>query len=232
MVLADILDERGESLAKELGPAALYRHLDVTSEAEWRDAIDATLDHFGSLDVLVNNAAVLHLAAICDTELADFERVVRVNQIGTFLGVKCAAGAMQAAGGGSIVNISSIDGLRGQNGVVAYASSKWAVRGITKVAAVELGKFGIRVNAVCPEAGSAEMIAPYIPAGVDIEKLIARGQPLLATQRERSIADRMEDIAKLVLFLASDESASCTGADFPIEGGNTAGKITPGAPGA
>ncbi len=232
VALADILDDRGEALAKELGPAALYLHLDVASESDWRRAVDSVLDRFGSLDVLVNNAAVLHLSAITDTELADFERVVRVNQIGTFLGVKSVVEALKASGGGSIVNISSIDGLRGQNGVVAYASSKWAVRGITKVAAVELGKYGIRVNAVCPEAGSAEMIAPYVPEGIDIEKLAARGQPLLASQRERTIADRIEDIASLVTFLASDESLSCTGGDFPIEGGNTAGKITPGAPGA
>ena len=129
------------------------------------------------------------------------------------------------------MNISSVDGLRGQNGVVAYASTKWAVRGITKVAAVELGKFGIRVNAVCPEGGSAEMIAPYVPEGVDVEKLAAHALPLLASQKTRTIADRIDDIAKMVLFLASDESASCTAGDFPVESGNTSAKITRGAPG-
>ncbi len=231
VVLADILDDRGEALAKELGSAALYLHLDVGSEADWQRAVATVLDRFESLDVLVNNAAVLHLASISDTELGDFERVVRVNQIGTFLGVKSVASAMKAAGGGSIVNISSVDGLRGQNGVVAYASTKWAVRGITKVAAVELGKFGIRVNAVCPEGGSAEMIAPYVPEGVDVEKLAAHALPLLASQKTRTIADRIDDIAKMVLFLASDESASCTAGDFPVESGNTSAKITRGAPG-
>ncbi len=232
VVLADVLDGRGEAVAKDLGAAALYLHLDVTLEADWRRAVDATTDRFGSLDVLVNNAAVLHMAAIEDTELSDFERVVRVNQTGTFLGIKSVVEPMRRGGGGSIVNISSIDGLQGHNGLIAYGASKWAVRGITKVAAIELGKWGIRVNAVCPEAGSAEMIAPYVPEGVDIEALAAHGQRILAPQRHRSIRDKIGDVAKLVVFLASDASASCTGADFPIEGGNTAGKITRGAPGA
>jgi 3alpha(or 20beta)-hydroxysteroid dehydrogenase len=231
VALADILDEQGERVAKELGDAALYVHLDVTSEGDWTRAVQAAVDHFGGLDVLVNNAGVLHMAAIEDTELADFERVVRVNQTGTFLGMRAVVEPLRRAGRGSIVNISSIDGLLAHNGVVAYAASKWAVRGMTRVAALELGKYGIRVNAVCPEAGSPHMIAPYIPSGVDVEKIAARGQPYLATQRDRSIDDRVRDVARLVAFLASDESASCTGADFPIEGGNTAGRIIRGAPG-
>jgi NAD(P)-dependent dehydrogenase (short-subunit alcohol dehydrogenase family) len=134
----------------------------------------ATEQRHGALHVLVNNAAILHMAAIQDTTLADFERVVRVNQTGTFLGIRAVVPALTRAGGGSIVNISSVDGLGGKNGLVAYAASKWAVRGITKVAALELGRFGIRVNAVCPEAGSVEMIAPWVPAGVNLEKLMAR----------------------------------------------------------
>ena len=133
---------------------------------------------------------------------------------------------------GRIVNISSVDGLRGQNGLIAYASSKWAVRGMTRVAAIEFGRFGIRVNAVCPEAGSGEMIAPYIPEGVDVEKVVPLGQPRLSTQKERSLADLIGDVARMVLFLASDESASCTGADFPVDGGNTAGRRRGGMPGA
>ena len=147
VALADVIDDNGESAAKALGDAAVYLHLDVGSESDWQRAVESTVGHFGSLDVLVNNAGVLHMAAITDTELSDFERVIRVNQVGTFLGVKSVVAAMKRAGGGSIVNISSIDGLQGKNGLVAYSSSKWAVRGITKVAALELGKFGIRVNA-------------------------------------------------------------------------------------
>ncbi len=231
VALADVIDDSGESAAKALGDAAIYLHLDVGSESDWQRAVESTVGHFGSLDVLVNNAGVLHMAAITDTELSDFERVIRVNQVGTFLGVKSVVAAMKRAGGGSIVNISSIDGLQGKNGLVAYSSSKWAVRGITKVAALELGKFGIRVNAVCPEAGSGDMISPYIPDGIDVEQIAKHGQRLLVYQKERSIGDRIDDIARLVCFLASDESLSCTGGDFPIEGGNTAGRIVRGAPG-
>jgi 3alpha(or 20beta)-hydroxysteroid dehydrogenase len=155
-----------------------------------------------------------------------------VNQLGPFLGIRAVRGAMQSAGAGSIVNLSSVDGLRGQNGVVAYASTKWAVRGITRVAALELGRFGIRVNTVCPEAGSPHMVAPYMPPGIDAEQVLPHMQPALAYQRTRPLRELMEDVANVVLFLASDESRSCTGADFPCEGGNTAGRIVKGAPGA
>jgi 3alpha(or 20beta)-hydroxysteroid dehydrogenase len=232
VLMGDILDDRGESAAKALGERARYAHLDVTSEADWQRAVELAVASYGRLDVLVNNAGILHMSAIADTELADFERVVRINQVGTFLGIKSVIEPMKELGAGSIVNISSIDGRTAKNGLVAYASSKWAVRGITRVAALELGKFGIRVNCVCPEAGNTEMIAKYVPEGVDIEKLVAHTQPILSTQRNRPSQARMEDIAKLVVFLASDASASCTGGDFPIDGGNTAGSIVRGAPGA
>jgi len=232
VVLADLRDDDGERVAREIGASASYLHLDVTSQTDWERAAEATERRHGALHVLVNNAAVLHMAAIADTTLADFERVVRVNQTGTFLGIRAVIPALTRAGGGSIVNISSVDGLGGKNGLVAYAASKWAVRGITKVAALELGRFGIRVNAVCPEAGSIEMIAPYVPAGVDLERLMARSHPILPKQAGRAQRERIGDVAKMVLFLASDESASCTGGDFPVEGGNTAGKIVRGAPGA
>jgi len=232
VVIGDILDEPGQAVAASLGDAARYLHLDVTSEKDWHDAVDAACRHFGKLDVLVNNAGILHMAALVDTELSDFERVLRVNQIGPFLGIKAVVEPMKAAGRGSIVNVASIDGLTAHNGLVAYASSKWALRGITRVAALELGKFGIRVNAVCPEAGSTAMMAPYIPEGIDIEKVVAHSQPYLATQRERTNQQRIGDVAKMIAFLASDDSASCTGADFAVDGGDTAGKINRGAPGA
>jgi 3alpha(or 20beta)-hydroxysteroid dehydrogenase len=232
VLLADVRDEAGEAVAKALGPQAWYRRLDVTREGDWRLAVEDAENRFGALHALVNNAAVLHMAALEDTQLADFERVVRVNEVGTFLGMRAAVAPMRRAGGGSIVNISSVDGLAGKNGVVAYAASKWAVRGMTRVAAVELGRWGIRVNAVCPEAGNAEMIAPWVPPGVDVEKVLAHQQPLLAPQRRRSNRERIEDVARMVLFLASDESASCTGADFAVDGGNSAGRIVRGAPGS
>jgi 3alpha(or 20beta)-hydroxysteroid dehydrogenase len=226
-----VLAEPGAAVAGALGDAAVFQRLDVSDEADWARAVAETLRRFGRLDVLVNNAAVLHMAAIADTTPEDFLRVVRVNQLGTFLGVRAALEPMKAAGGGSIVNVASVDGLRGQNGVVAYASTKWAVRGITRVAALELGRFGIRVNAVCPEAGSAHMVQPYAPPGVDIAKVLPHMQPVLPYQRSRPLAELLADVANVVLFLASDESRSCTGSDFSCDGGNLAGRIVKGVAG-
>jgi 3alpha(or 20beta)-hydroxysteroid dehydrogenase len=230
VVVSDVLDERGEAVAAQIGEAALYQRLDVTSEADWARAVECAVDRFGSLDILVNNAAILLMKALPDTELAEFQRVVAVNQVGTFLGMKAAFEPMKRAGGGSIVNVSSIDGLRTQNGLVAYCASKWAVRGMTRVAALELGRYGIRVNAVCPEAGGPEMVAEFLPEGVDLEEVFAQQMPALAPQRQRSIADRVGDVARMILFLASDESASCTGADFVVDGANTAGVLRPFMP--
>jgi 3alpha(or 20beta)-hydroxysteroid dehydrogenase len=232
VVLADVLDDEGEKVAKQLGESALYQHLDVTSEADWQRAVEHALASFGSLDVLVNNAAVLHMAAIDETPLADFQRVINVNQVGPFLGIKWVTAPMRKAGRGSIVNVSSIDGLQGHNGCVAYCASKWAVRGITRVAALELGRFGIRVNCVCPAGGGPEMIRPFVPEGIDVELIASYDVRRLASQKGRSIDERLEDVAKMIVFLASDDAASCTGADFPVESGNTAGAITKGAPGA
>ena len=232
VVLADVLDGEGELVAKQLGEAALYLHLDVTSEPDWQRAVEHTLARFGSIDVLVNNAAVLHMAAIDETQLADFQRVVAVNQVGPFLGIKWVAPTMREARRGSIVNVSSIDGLQGHNGCVAYCASTWALRGITRVAALELGRFGIRVNCVCPAGGGPEMIRPYVPEGIDVELIASYDVRRLASQKGRSIDERVEDVARMIVFLASDDAASCTGADFPVESGNTAGAITKGAPGA
>ncbi|MDJ0867056.1 MAG: SDR family oxidoreductase [Myxococcota bacterium] len=232
VVLGDVLEEQGSAVAEEIGAAARFLPLDVASEDDWQRAVADTTAAHGGLDVLVNNAAVLHLATIEDTSADEFLRVVRVNQLGTFLGIQSVIEPMRAAGGGSIVNVSSVDGLRGQNGVSAYASTKWAVRGLTRVAALELGRHGIRVNAVCPEVGSQHMVQPYMPVGVDAARVIPHMQPYLATQKQRSIEALIDDVVNMVLFLASDESASCTGADYPVEGGNTAGRVVRGAPGA
>jgi 3alpha(or 20beta)-hydroxysteroid dehydrogenase len=232
VVVADILEEPAQLVAKEIGSAAVFQRLDVTSEDDWRRAVEATMAREGRVDALVNNAAVLHMAAIEDTELATYERVVRVNQVGTFLGIRAVAPVMRQAGCGSIVNVASIDGMSAKNGLIAYSASKWAVRGMTRVAALELGRFGIRVNAVCPEAGNADMMRPYIPAGVEPELAATFSQRILKTQMKRSLAEKIGDVAHMILFLASDESASCTGTDFLVDGGNLAGTRIKGAPGA
>jgi len=232
VVLGDVLVEGGEAVAADLGESAFFQPLDVTSEASWNAAVEAAVARFGSVDVLVNNAAVLVMAAIEDTSVEEFERVVRVNQLGPFLGIKAVAPLMKRNERGAIVNIASIDARTAKNGLVAYASSKWAVRGITRVAALELGKYGVRVNAVCPEAGSTAMIAPYVPEGVDLELAVSFSQPNLKPQRKRGSAEKMRDVAKMVVFLASDDSASCTGADFTVDGGNLAGSVVRGTPGS
>ncbi len=220
VVLADVLDEPGRKVASELGDRALYVHLDVTSEAEWAACLEQTLARFGKLDVLVNNAAVLHIAPLEETQLADWERLVRVNQTGPFLGIKTVAKAMRAGGGGSIVNVSSIDGLEGMSYVAAYASTKWALRGLAKCAALELGPDGIRVNTVCPAGGSDEMAAPWRPPG---------SKDTSGYMDKRPIPRRgtVEEIAAMILFLASDESSFCTGGDFPVDGGHSCGSRLP-----
>jgi 3alpha(or 20beta)-hydroxysteroid dehydrogenase len=140
---------------------------------------------------------------------------------------------MKRAGGGSIVNISSSDGVRGMNGVAAYASSKWGLRGLTKSAAMELGRFGIRLNAICPEAGNPEMSAEFLPPGVPLETIQERMMSaILRPAGGRPWRERVLDVARMALFLASDESASCTAADFVVDAGLTAGHVQPGSPGA
>jgi 3alpha(or 20beta)-hydroxysteroid dehydrogenase len=232
VVVADLLEDTGAQVATELGASAAFERLDVGREDDWRRVVDATVARWGTVDVLVNNAAVLLMAALEDTALEAYEKVVRVNQVGPYLGMKTVAPVMRRAGRGSIVNVSSIDGMTAKNGLIAYSASKWAVRGMTRVAALELGADGIRVNAVCPEAGSAEMFRPYLPQGLDPEIAASFQQRTLKTQMKRPIAEKVGDVAKLILFLASDESASCTGTDFLVDGGNLAGTRIKGTPGA
>lgn len=208
VVLGDVLDAEGEAVAKDIGANATYIHLDVRSESDWARAVERAAD-FGALNVLVNNAAVVHFASVKDTTLADYMRVIEINQVGTFLGMRTVFDPMKAAGGGSIVNVSSIDGLQAKNGLVAYASSKWAIRGLTKVAAIEFGRHGIRVNSLHP-------------GGVDT----VMGNPLGDSEIDRFYANhplprcgRSIDIARLALFMASDECSYSTGSEFIADGG-------------
>lgn len=213
VVIADILDTEGKELAAELG--AVYQHLDVGSEDDWVAAIERVTSEYGNPNVLVNNAGILHFAELAKTTLADYERVIRVNQIGAFLGMRSVVEPMTAAGGGSIVNVSSVEGLAGMPYLVAYTASKFAIRGMTKVAALELGQRNIRVNSVHPGAIDTPMVSDA-----------AGGQKVDMSYVGKKVAlgrvGQPEDIAKLVLFLASDESAYCTGAEFVADGGATA----------
>ncbi|WP_232376217.1 glucose 1-dehydrogenase [Amycolatopsis aidingensis] len=215
VLLADVADDAGKQLADELGAAAGYQHLDVGAEDEWELAVQRAVAEFGGLDVLVNNAGILHFSELASTSLADYERVLRVNQIGTFLGMRSVVEPMTAAGGGSIVNVSSVEGLAGMPFLVAYTASKFAIRGMTKVAALELGGRGIRVNSLHPGMIDTRMVQDAA-GGAEVD--LSRVGKKLALRR----VGQPEEIAGLALFLASDESSYCTGGEFVADGGATA----------
>jgi len=218
VVIGDVLDDRGAAVAAGLGPEACrYVHHDVTSEADWRAAVAATLEAFGRLDVLVNNAGIFRHAPIGEMPPDEFRRVIDVNLVGCWLGVHHAVAPMTAAGGGSIVNVSSIEGFVGAAGLSAYSASKFGIRGVTKSAAQELGPLGIRVNSVHPGGvmtsmamAAAETMTDVDPAGFLKALPIAR------------FAEPVE-ISRLVAFLASDESSYTTGAEFVADGGLLSG---------
>ncbi|BCY13309.1 glucose 1-dehydrogenase [Actinoplanes sp. L3-i22] len=215
VVLGDVLDDKGAAVAAGLG--GVYVHHDVTSEADWAAAIRATLDAYGRIDVLVNNAGILRHGPIAEMDPAEFRRVLDVNLVGCWLGVHFAAPPMIAAGGGSIVNVSSIEGFAGAAGLSAYSASKFGIRGITRSAAQELGPSGIRVNSVHPGGvmtsmaiAAAEHLTGVDPAAFLKSLPIARfAEPI--------------EISRLVAFLASDESSYTTGAEFLADGGLLAG---------
>ncbi|MQA87745.1 MAG: glucose 1-dehydrogenase [Streptosporangiales bacterium] len=215
VVVADVADADGARLAADLGDAAVYRHLDVSAEDDWAAAVADAVRGLGGLDILVNNAGVLHFSAIEETRLADYERVIGVNQVGTFLGMRAVIPEMTRRGGGSIINVSSIEGLAGMPYLVAYSASKFAIRGMTKVAATELGDRGIRVNSVHPGMIETQMV--YDAAGGPDADLSWAGKKVPLRR-----IGRPEEIAELAVFLGSDESSYCTGAEFVADGGATA----------
>jgi 3alpha(or 20beta)-hydroxysteroid dehydrogenase len=210
VVIGDLLDAEGRRLASELGSAAVFLHQDVTEETDWAKAIDAALA-FGGLHGMVNNAGIYIPKSVLETDAALFERHMRVNQLGCFLGMKAVAGPMERSGGGSIVNISSVAGLRGSPGAIAYSATKWALRGMTKAAAIDFAPRRIRVNSVHPGPIDTEMLSVRTP------EQNARRVEMVPMKRMGTA----EEVAKLVVFLLSDDSSYITGAEVAIDGGAT-----------
>lgn len=206
VVIADVRDAEGAALAAELG--AHYVHLDVTDPEQW----DAAVAAHGPVTVLVNNAGVIRSAPVTEETAAEFRRVVDVNLVGAFLGIRAVAPGMIAAGGGAILNISSMAGMSGSRGTAAYTSSKWGLRGLTKTAAIELGPSGIRVNSVHPGVIDTELLTS---TGRTREQFLEKWESRLLVPR----LGTAEDVAELVVFLASEEAAYLTGSELVIDGG-------------
>lgn len=215
VLLGDVLDDEGAAVAATIGETATYRRLDVTEESSWNGALAEVEQRWGQLDILVNNAGIARFAPLAMTSLEDYMAVIGVNQVGVFLGMRSAIPLMSRAGGGSIVNTSSVDGMTGMVGVTAYVASKFAVRGMTKTAALELGSLGIRVNTIHPGGVDTPMLRPEGMPALDLSTVFSQ-VPL-------GRIGTVDDIAELALFLASDRSSYCTGAEFVIDGGLLAG---------
>lgn len=209
--VVDVADESGTRVAADIG--ASYYHADVSDPSDWQELIASVLDAHGRLDVLVNNAAVHRFRSIEEETVEDFDRLIGVNLRGTFLGIKAAIAPMRASGGGSIVNIGSIAGIRGFPLHASYGASKWAIRGLTKTAATELGPSGIRVNVVLPGIIDSPMAwgGGPMPEGATFGHL-----PL-------GRVGEVDDVAHVVAFLASSASAYITGAEITVDGGATLG---------
>jgi 3alpha(or 20beta)-hydroxysteroid dehydrogenase len=211
VVVADLATSQGREVAEEIGPTACFWVLDVTEAKAWAGMVSAVLDRHGHIDVLVNNAGAWLAKGLLETAPEEFRRVVEVNQTGVFLGMAAVAPTMCEARSGSIVNISSTAGLRGGGMPLAYAASKWAVRGMSRAAAWELGPYGVRVNAVCP--GFVD--TPMIEGGAaELDRLAG----LTPVKRVAS----PDEVARLVTFLASDAASYVSGAEVAVDGAFTA----------
>ncbi|MAN34772.1 MAG: hypothetical protein CL410_10870 [Acidimicrobiaceae bacterium] len=209
VVLTDVCADEGTAIADDIGKSAVFVPHDVSSESGWNSVIETALSTFGSVNVLVNNAAISKAIKLIDTDVDTFDLFYRINQLGVYLGMKSVVEPMKAAGGGSIINISSVAGLRGASTLFAYSASKWAVRGMTQSAALELARFKIRVNAVFPGVIDTPMNAPNPPGMNDV---------LVKTTPLRRMGESHE-VAEAVLFLASPEASFATGAELAIDGG-------------
>lgn len=213
VVVTDILPDEGEKLASELGKNAVFVKHDVSSAADWDEVVNMAEEAFGPVDILVNNAGISVSVPIEELTEEQYRKVVDINQVSVFLGTKAVLPSMKKTGGGSIVNISSMAGIVGGQGQMAYSASKFAVRGMTKAAAAELAPLNIRVNSVHPGAIRTPMID--WPENKEIIEALEASTPL------GRVAEP-EEVSELVLFLASDESSYSTGAEFLIDGGASA----------
>lgn len=213
VVISDVLDDAGRQTASRISPdgsACRFVHHDVTKEADWEAAVAFTIAEFGQVDILVNNAGIFERGNVMDTTLDDYMRTVNINQVGVFLGMKAVAPHMVGRKSGSIINISSVAGIDGTPGFLAYGASKWAVRGMTRGVAKELAPFGVRVNSIHPgiidtpmlqqfdELGVRDNVRDRIPLGFEAEPI---------------------HVARMALYLASDDSAYSTGSEFKVDGG-------------
>ena len=213
VVITDVLDDDGKQTAADIGDAATYHHHDVTRETDWTSVVDAVLAEHGQIDVLINNAGIFRFGATTTTTEEEYRQIIDVNQIGVFLGMKSVLPHMIERRSGSVINISSVAGLMGSPGMIAYGASKWAVRGMTKAAAKEVAAFGVRVNSIHPgiidtpmgqqfdDAGVMQMVLQQVPVGRQAEAV---------------------EVARLALYLASDDSIYSTGSEFVVDGGMTA----------
>ena len=208
VVFGDILDDDGEVVAKELGDSVRYVHLDVTQPDDWEAAVATAVSEFGGLHVLVNNAGIINVGTIEDYALSEWQRIIDINLTGVYLGIRAAVKPMKEAGRGSIINISSIEGIAGTIACHGYTATKFAVRGLTKSAALELGPSGIRVNSIHPGLIKTPM-TEWVPDDIFQTALGRIGQP--------------QEVSNLVVYLASDDSSYSTGSEFVVDGGCTAG---------
>ncbi|MCU1503274.1 MAG: 3-oxoacyl-[acyl-carrier protein] reductase [Ilumatobacteraceae bacterium] len=213
VVITDVLRDEGHAHAEAIG-ATFLAH-DVRSEEEWAEVVRQTLERHGHIDALVNNAGIFQRAKLVDTDLAMYRKIIEVNQIGVFLGMRAVVPTMIEQQSGAIVNISSVAGLRGSPGGFAYGASKFAVTGMTKSASMELARYGVRVNSIHPGMIETDMMDVVTGGNAERHDKFASSVPL------KRPAEPTE-VAALALFLASDESSYCTGSEFVIDGGMTA----------
>lgn len=211
VVLTDLNEEKGQALAAELGENAVFVKQNVTSEADWATVLATAEEKFGPVNVLVNNAGITMAKNMLDVTVEEYKRIVDINQLSVFIGMKTVASSMQKAGGGSIVNISSMNGLVA--GAIGYTDTKFAVRGMTKAAAINLAPMGIRVNSVHPGVIATPMVVQE-----DTKAAVEAFSKHIPLKRVAQPAE----VSKMVLFLASDDSSYSTGSEFVIDGGLTA----------